>query len=488
MLTAHSVAQVRAAEEVAARTLGWDGLMRRAADALAEQLLELLPADETVVVLVGPGNNGGDALFAAATLLERGRRVNLCLLDPDTVHEAGLKAAQAAGAQLVDAPHGHRHVVDAVFGIGARPGLREKPADWAAWVEAERPLVVAVDVPSGIGVDDGRLDGPAIRADHTVTFATAKPGLLLGPAAQLAGRVTVVDIGMDLTGERGIEALEPTDADLFRDVIVPGPDAHKYTRGVLGIRAGSPQYAGAAHLSVAGAQAGPAGMIRFVGAQELARRVVDRAPEVVARRGRVQAWVVGPGGEDIPAPLTSALQDEVPIVVDATALHHLPETFAVDALLTPHAGELAALLRVDRETVEADPLRHAREAAERWHATVLLKGPRTLVVAPDGRVRVNLTGTPWLGTAGSGDVLAGLAGSLLAAGLDALDAGSVAALLHGLAAERLGGPFVASDLAHELRATVRDFCDGMRPDRGEPTASRHRSRAAGLSTTKEERP
>ncbi|MFS0884102.1 NAD(P)H-hydrate epimerase [Aeromicrobium sp. 179-A 4D2 NHS] len=463
MLTAHTVAQVRAAEEAAAATVGWDGLMQRAAEALAERLLALLPAGEPVLVLVGPGNNGGDALFAAARLAGRGRRVQLCLLDPDAVHAEGLEAATTAGAELVDAPAGHRHVVDAVFGIGARPGLSGRAADWARWIDAERPFVLAVDVPSGIGVDDGRLDGPAVRADHTVTFATLKPGLLLGPAAHLAGTIDVADIGMDLSGQPGIESLEARDGALFRDRIVPGRDAHKYTRGVVGIRAGSPQYAGAAHLAVAGAQAGPAGMIRFVGAQELSRRVVDRAPEVVGRRGRVQAWVVGPGGEDTPAPLSAALQDEVPVVVDATALHHLPDAFEVDALLTPHAGELAALLKVEREAVEAEPLRHAREAAERWRATVLLKGPRTLVVAPDGRVRVNLTGTPWLGTAGAGDVLAGFTGSLLASGLDAFDAGSVGALLHGLAAERLGGPLVASDVARELPAVLRDFCEAVAP-------------------------
>uniref|UniRef100_UPI0028A8CD42 NAD(P)H-hydrate epimerase n=1 Tax=Aeromicrobium sp. TaxID=1871063 RepID=UPI0028A8CD42 len=260
MLTAHSVAQVRAAEEVAAASTGWDGLMQRAASALAGRLLELLPAEHAVAVLVGPGNNGGDALFAAARLCADGRRVSLCLLDEGAVHAEGLAAARSAGADVVDAPRGHRYVVDAVFGIGARAGLSGRAAAWADWIESDRPFVVA---------------------DHTVTFATYKHGLLLGPAADLAGEVSVVDIGMDLSAEPGIEALEPADGALFRDAVVPGRGAHKYTRGVLGIRAGSPQYAGAAHLCVAGAQGGPTGMIRFVGAQELGRRVVDRAPEVV---------------------------------------------------------------------------------------------------------------------------------------------------------------------------------------------------------------
>ncbi|MBA4608065.1 NAD(P)H-hydrate epimerase [Aeromicrobium sp. Marseille-Q0843] len=467
MLTAHTVAQVRAAEEVAAAERGWDALMQSAATALAHRVSRVVPAHEALVVLVGPGNNGGDALFAAAHWCREGRRVNLCLLDPAAVHPAGLEAAREAGARVVGGPEGHRFVVDAIFGIGARPGLEGTAAAWARWIERERPFVVAVDVPSGIGVDDGRLDGPAVRADLTVTFATAKYGLLAGPAAELAGEVDVVDIGLDLAAESALEALGPGDGPRFRDAIVPGRDAHKYTRGVLGVRAGSPQYAGAAHLCVAGAQAGPAGMIRFVGAQELARRVVDRAPEIVARRGRVQAWVVGSGGEDTPAPLAAALRDGVPVVVDATALHHLPDTFEVDALLTPHAGELAAVLDTDREAVEADPLRHAREAAARWGATVLLKGPRTVIAAPDGRLRVNLTGTPWLGTAGSGDVLAGFIGSLLAGGLDSFDAGSVGALLHGLAAERLGGPLVASGVARELRPVLHDFCDDV-PRGGRP--------------------
>lgn len=479
MLTAHTVAQVRAAEEVAAAAQGWDGLMRRAAGALAAHLLEWLPAHETAVVLVGPGNNGGDALFAAAELCHRGRQVNLCLLDASAVHAEGLAAARAAGARVIERPDGHRYVVDALFGIGARPGLDGAAAGWAAWIERERPYVVAVDVPSGIGVDSGRLAGPAVRADRTVTFGTAKYGLLAGPAADLAGEITVVDIGLDLSGEPGLESLEPTDGALFRERIVPAPTGHKYTRGVLGIRAGSPQYAGAAHLCVAGAQAGPVGMIRFVGEAGLSRRVVDRAPEVVAGEGRVQAWVVGPGGEDSPEPIAAALADGVPVVVDATALNHLPETFAVDALLTPHAGELAAMLGIDRIDVDADPLAHARRAATRWSATVLLKGARTVIVAPDGRARVNTTGNPWLGTAGAGDVLAGLAGSLLARGLDAFDAGSVAALLHGVAADRLGGPFVASDVARELRPVLRDFCDTVRPGRVHPADPRHESRERG---------
>jgi hydroxyethylthiazole kinase-like uncharacterized protein yjeF len=204
-------------------------------------------------------------------------------------------------------------------------------------------------------------------------------------------------------------------------------------------------------------------MIRFVGEAALSERVVDRAPEVVAGRGRVQAWVVGPGGgDDAESQLAMALEDGVPVVVDASALQHVPTTFDVPALLTPHAGELATMLDTTRDAVEADPLGHATAAAERWNATVLLKGRRTLVVQPGAPTRANLSGSSWLGTAGAGDVLAGFAGSLLAAGLDPRDAGSIAAYLHGEASVRANpdGPIVATDVAYELPATVAAFVQG----------------------------
>ncbi|MGJ9413610.1 bifunctional ADP-dependent NAD(P)H-hydrate dehydratase/NAD(P)H-hydrate epimerase [Aeromicrobium sp. CF4.19] len=466
MLRAHTVADVCAAEKALATELPEGELMRRASGGLAEALGDV-PVGEVLLVLVGPGNNGGDALFAAVHLLDRGVRVDLCLLDPGTVHDAGLAAARAAGARLVDAPAGHRHVLDAVLGIGARPGLPDRAVEWAAWIDEHRPHVVAVDVPSGIDVDGAGFDGPHVRATTTVTFGTHKVGSLVDPAAGSGGDgpPRVVDIGLGpYLSTPAVEAIEDADGPGWNTAIGPGRADQKYSRGVIGIAAGSEQYAGAAHLCVAGAQAGAAGMLRFLGSAALSARVVDRAPEVVAGRGRVQAWVVGPGaGDDVADHLAMALDDGVPVVVDAGGLAHLPATLPGPALLTPHAGELAAMLQVEREAVEAAPLRHARVAAERWRATVLLKGSRTLVVAPGERpVRVNLSGTPWLATAGAGDVLAGLAGSLLACGLDPLDAGSLAAFLHGRAAETAnpGGPIVASDVARELPRTLAGFLRG----------------------------
>ena len=464
MLKAYSVAQIRLAEKALAATLPPGTLMGLAALGLADHLAEIAPGD-LVLMLIGPGDNGGDALFAAAHLRDRGVRVDLCLLAPGKVHADGLAAALESGALVIDAPTHHRFVVDAMFGIGTRPGLDGRAAEWARWIDATRPVVISVDVPSGVDVDGATLPAAHVRADTTVTFGTYKAALLVGPAATAASSVACVDIGLaDHLGQPVIEAIEPEDghliAELLRPMLDPTASVHKYTRGVVGVAAGSDAYVGAAHLCVAGAQSGIAGMVRFVGSPALSSRVVDRAPEVVAGRGRVQAWVVGPGGGGgAREQLALALEDGVPIVVDADALRFLPERFEVPALLTPHAGELAAMTGTTREAVEADPLGHVRAAAKRWNATVLLKGARTLVAQEGKPTRVNLSGSPWLATAGAGDVLAGLAASFLAAGADPREAGSLAAFLHGAASVRANrsGPVTASMVAAALPGTIADF-------------------------------
>lgn len=437
--------------------------MQRAANSLADRIVELLPANETVLFLIGPGNNGGDGLFAAARLCGPARVVQVCLLDPDRAHSAGLSAALAAGVELVDEPRDQRWVVDALFGIGSTSGLQGRAASFASWASESAANVIAVDVPSGIGVDDGTLPESAFLATHTVTFGTYKVGLLAGPAGLRAGDVDLVDIGFaEHIGRARLESLELTDGSLFARRLTPHNTDHKYTRGVLGVLAGSARYPGAAHLCVAGALAGPTSMVRFLGERSLADRVIDRNPEVVSEAGRVQAFVVGSGGPDDDGPVQQALAAQVPLVIDAAGLSHLPARFEADALLTPHAGELAGMLGCHRAEVEADPVAHAQLAARQWNATVLLKGPRTLIACPDGRLRVNLSGTAWLASAGAGDVLAGFSGSLMAAGLDAFDAGSLAALLHGEAAECVnpGGPITASGVAQFLPTVLAQFLQG----------------------------
>jgi hydroxyethylthiazole kinase-like uncharacterized protein yjeF len=232
---------------------------------------------------------------------------------------------------------------------------------------------------------------------------------------------------------------------------------------VVGVAAGSARYAGAGVLAAAGASCGLAGMVRYLGAAEVADLVRARHPEVVVGDGRVQAWVVGSGGgDDTKAMLRRALADDVPVVADAEALRHLPERLPGSVVLTPHAGELAELLGVARAEVERRPLHFVCAAVDRFAVTVLLKGDRTLIGSPGHAVAVNPTGNPWLATAGAGDVLAGLIGALVAAGATPYDAAQVAAWLHGAAATwaSRGGPVVAESVAAAIPEVVRHLLAG----------------------------
>lgn len=462
MRRAHTVEQVRAAEAALMATLPEGALMQRAAVGLAYAVLDLLGSayGRRVRLLVGPGDNGGDALYAGVLLARRGCQVEAWLL-ADRAHEAGVAALRGAGGWVVDwsrqaRPAGPASqpdvVVDGIVGIGGRPGLRD--AAVAALEACAGIPMVAVDVPSGVDVDTGELDGPHVTADVTVTFGTHKVAHLVEPAASACGAVQLVDLGLDLPAP-ALEALQP--ADVAALVPRPASDAHKYTRGVVGVRAGSSEYPGAGLLCVAGAASGLAGMVRFVGDDTVADRVRTAHPEVVGP-GRVQAWAVGSGGgAGAGDALRDALADQVPVVVDADALAHVRGPLGVPAVLTPHAGELAAMTGVDRADVEARGLDHVRRAATAYDAVVVLKGRHTLVAHPDGRVRVTTTGVPWLATAGAGDVLTGLVGALLAAGLEPYDAASVGSWLHGSAATLAarGGPLVAGDVARAIPDAVR---------------------------------
>ncbi len=478
MRAAHTVEQIRAAEGVAHGLLPDGALMDRAATGLARVCRRMLGRvyGSPVVVLVGSGDNGGDALYAGAHLARRGAELHAILLVPDRVHASGLAAFRRAGGRVTTDPavldRAHL-VIDGIVGIGAIGGLRPDAAALVARAEIGGGLMVAVDLPSGVDADTGEVPGEAVHADATVTFGTWRLGLLVDPGARRAGAVTCVDIGI---GEYLPEpaALSLQTADLAYLLPRPGRADDKYRRGVLGVVAGSAGYPGAAALTVAGALRAGVGMIRFVGAPELGRAVVAAAPEVVAsdgrptKAGRVQAWVVGPGiGTDEQAAglLHDVLSSDVPVLVDADGLtllsgSGLPKRSA-PTLFTPHAGELARLLGTDRATVEAARLTHARRAAEKFGAYVLLKGSTTVIAAPDGAQHlagcapspalwVNSTGSPWSATAGSGDVLSGVAGALLAAGLPVGQAAALAAHVHGLAAHHASDrqrPIGAGDIA-----------------------------------------
>lgn len=452
-------------------------LMQRAAAGITAACADLLGRvyGSCVVLLVGSGDNGGDALYTGARLAKRGAGVTAVLLTPDRTHPAGLAALCRAGGTVVrgpehaEAPIRRAHlVIDGIVGIGGKGGLRPDAAPLADLAQESRAAVVAVDLPSGVDAGTGEVRGAAVRADLTVTLGTHKPGLLVDPAREYAGSVRLVDIGLALPGDPELEALQH--ADVAALLPVPGAESDKYRRGVVGIAAGSARYPGAAVLAVAGALRGGAGAVRYAGPAGDA--VIARFPETLVssgspdQAGRVQAWVVGPGAGDDADAVTAVLNADVPVLVDADGLRladrDLVRARRAPTLLTPHAGEAAALLGVSREEVEGARLTSVRELAERYRATVLLKGSTTLIASPgDGPVRVNPTGTGWLATAGSGDVLSGLTGSLLAAGLDALDAGSAGAYLHGLAGRLAadGAPVGAHDVAEAVRDAWRDVMD-----------------------------
>jgi len=477
-----TVPEVRAAEKLAMGALPDGALMSRAAAGLATACADLLGGTygRRVLVLAGSGDNGGDALFAGARLARRGASV-LALGTADRIHEAGLAELRAAGGRRLGVLtagdlDGIDLVIDGMLGIGARPGLAGPAADIASLVGDSGVTVVACDLPSGIAPDTGEVDGPYLRADVTVCFGTLKPGLVLDPAAAGAGVVDLVDIGLGRPDPDARTAFAAVGLD---DVggWLPEPDrsGDKYVRGVVGVVTGSPQYPGAGLLSVAGARCGLAGMIRFVGDENLGHTVASRFPDVVPhppdRLGRVQAWVVGSGGGtgDPAVPIGRLLEDGVPVLVDADGLAHLPPPSArpeeARLLLTPHAGELSRLLDVDRREIEAHRLRYARQAAEQLEATVLLKGATTIVVSQDGRVRVpRHPGSPWLATAGSGDVLAGITGALLAIGLEPLTGGIAGAVLHAAAGRLAGAPFTATDIVAAAPDAIRHARTGRRED------------------------
>lgn len=457
MIGAYPVRDIRAAEMALMARLPAGALMQRAAAALAARCARLLggPYGARVALLVGAGDNGGDALYAGARLARRGARVDAVLARPDRAHAQGLAALRAAGGRVAGDPAqavaGSDLVVDGLVGIGGSGGLRGEAVGLADLAREHGGLVVAVDLPSGVDADTGELPGAHVVADVTVTFGARKIALVIDPAAAAAGRVEWIDIGLGtFLPKPSVEVLERADVATLRPD--PGRDADKYSRGVVGVLAGSAEYAGAAVLTVGGAIRGGAGMVRYLGTDDVARQVRHHWPESVTASGRVQAWVLGPGlgtDADRAQAMGTVLAAAEPAVVDAGGLRSLPAQLEVPAVLTPHAGELARLLGVDRHDVESRRLHHARTAATRWKAVVLLKGSTTLVAAPDGRVRANPTGTPALATAGSGDVLAGLVGALLAAGLDPFDAGSVAAYVHG-AAGRLAAQTAAYPSATDV--------------------------------------
>jgi len=496
MLGLYPVAEVRAAEEEIMSRVPAGTLMQRAAFGLASECARVLRSvagrvsGSKIVILVGSGNNGGDALFAGARLQERGAGVRAFAL-ADRHHGDGARALVRAGgrvslataAEFPDAIAQADLIIDGIVGIGASGPLRDLAHAAVIAANDSDALRVAVDVPSGVEADSGAVPGDAaFRADLTVTFGCAKPGLFAMPGRSWAGAVRVVDIGLT-------EALPPPSWQVLEPIDVlgyfpaPAERDYKYSRGVVGVAAGSTRYPGAALLTIGGARYAGVGMtVAFDRADGVARDAVRAYPDVITtgqdprELERVHAWVCGPGLVDDPAndhPVSDLievlLQVSVPVVLDAGALGVVADSEglyeAIRArsargavtVLTPHAGEYRALFGEDVQ------------AAIESGAIVVRKGPATEILAPDGTVFVDSSGTPDLACAGSGDVLAGLiAGVLAHTGEDRLDAGAGAAVaaatwMHG-AAGRLAAaadrPVLATDLVAALPEAIAELRRG----------------------------
>jgi hydroxyethylthiazole kinase-like uncharacterized protein yjeF len=443
----------------------------------AEGARALVAAGGRVIAVAPPPNR--DATRADSAQGDQGR------------YDAGHEVRRAIGhADLI---------LDGMLGIGGSGGLREPYATLARLAaNARNATTVAVDLPSGIDADTGAVAGPAVRADVTVTFGAVKPGLLIDPGAGHAGVVEFVDIGLGPHLDGAPKASAPQGSDIAATLPRPTAESDKYRRGVVGLLVGSDRYTGAALLATGGAVRGGAGMVRLVTFPGAAAAVRQVHPEVIITEleretgtgsgssglalqggsgqfpqdvGRVQAWTVGSGmGTDDAAArrLAAVLATSLPVLIDADALtlvakHKELLPRPAPTLLTPHAGELGRLLGADPADIEARRLEYARRAARELGACVLLKGSTTVVAPPDGLdpVLVNTTGTPWLATAGTGDVLAGLAGALLAQGLLPPQAAVTAAYLHGLAARLAARDLGAEETEGEAPIGASDVVSAL---------------------------
>ncbi|GEL16238.1 bifunctional ADP-dependent NAD(P)H-hydrate dehydratase/NAD(P)H-hydrate epimerase [Pseudonocardia asaccharolytica] len=469
--------QIREAEQVLLDRSPEGALMRRAAFGLEVVVRRMLAeraggvSGRRVALLVGAGNNGGDALWAGAGLRRRGAGVTAVLLAPDKAHPAGLAALCRAGGRVLAAgDDGARSavteadvLVDGIVGIAGRGPLRPAAASLVAAADEAGVPVVAVDLPSGVDPDTGAVDGPAVAAARTVTFGALKPVHVL--AAPRCGPVQLVDIGLGpLLPAPHAQVLDA--ADVAAGWPVPGPADDKYTQGVAGVAAGSATYPGAAVLTTGAAVLATSGMVRYAG--PAADEVRARWPEVVASdtldaAGQTRSWAVGPGiglDEAARGTLAAVIDRGVPLCIDADAItllsRHEDLRHAVrgrSVVLTPHDREFARLCG----DVGTDRIGAARRAAADLDVTVLLKGNATVVAAPDGRVLVHPSPESWAATAGSGDVLSGIVGALLAAGREPCWAGGAATFLHGRAAvlAARGAPAPASMLQVAIPAAIR---------------------------------
>jgi hydroxyethylthiazole kinase-like uncharacterized protein yjeF len=458
-------------------------LMEAAGRAVADAAMSLAP-EGPVLVVAGPGNNGGDGLVAARRLAAAGREVTVHLhgdparLRGDAATARFRWAGRCVAAALPLPPAAL--VIDALFGAGLDREVAGPAAALVAAMNAARAPVLAVDLPSGLHADTGRVLGAAVEAAATVTFFRKKPGHLIYPGRALCGRLILAEIGIPATllAELGPRAFENGPA-LWRHALrPPTPEDHKFRRGHALVVSGPMSRTGAARLAAGAALRAGAGLVTLASpasalavnaahltAVMLAR--VDTADELAERLAdpRLTAVALGPGlgaGARERALVQAALAAPPAAVLDADALTVWAgapgDLFAFIAartapvILTPHDGEFARLFP---DLTDAPKPARARAAAARSGATVVIKGADTTIAAPDGRLAINSNASPWLATAGSGDVLAGIAAGLLAQGLPGFEAAAAAVWLHGAAGAEAGPGLTAEDLSPALRPVLR---------------------------------
>jgi NAD(P)H-hydrate epimerase len=547
-------------------------MMEHAGQAVARAIRDRMDAiDKRVVILVGPGNNGGDGLVAGRALAEAGAQVSFYLLKPRDEEDGNFRRVREMGLFVVDAPNDQRWrvlhqliahadvIVDALLGTGgSRPvegdlaklldqvkrGLKERSEvrkfgegehiRLAALTQPDAPaypvLIVAVDGPTGLNYDSGELDPAALPADLTVTFAAPKVGQFRFPGAGAVGQLLVADIGVpeDLDALRAVK-LELATAEMVRGWLPARPlDANKATFGRALIVAGSANYTGAAALAGMGAYRVGAGLVTLAIPGMIHASLSALLPEatflllpqdmgvlsggglkpLAERIGEYQAMLVGPGlGREKPtaaflesilgnpqqpskkaaigfrvaaveAPSDAPALQLPPLVVDADALNLLaemedwPKRLPAGSILTPHPGEMARLMKVDKEEIQGDRVGAAQRMAAEWGHVVVLKGAHTVVAAPDGRTMVQPFANPGLATAGTGDVLAGAIVGLRAQAVAAFEAAVCGAYLHGLAGELArqarGAPgMIARDVAAYLPDATTWMKDGRRMTKDE---------------------
>ncbi|MEX0752594.1 MAG: NAD(P)H-hydrate dehydratase [Xanthobacteraceae bacterium] len=469
-------------------------LMESAGRAVADRVAKSHPKGTRVAVVAGPGNNGGDGYVAARLLAERGYEVFVLRLGPASKGDAAAVARRWSGPTVEANPRdltGAGVIVDALFGAGLDRPVEGLAAEMIEAMNGAGTPIVAVDLPSGINGTSGAVMGVAVKARETVTFFRRKLGHLLLPGRLHCGSIHVADIGIPDTVLEKIQPRAFLNAPPLWAAHFPIPrlDAHKYDRGHAVVVSGDISHTGAARLVARGALRAGAGLVTIASPRKALAvnataslavmvKAVDGAAELskFLRDPRINAVVLGPGGGVGPAMrqlVGAALRGERAVVLDADALTSFADKPAElfkavkkrkdpRTILTPHEGEFRRLLeKLDDIPKVNSKLEKARIAAKQAGAILVLKGADTVVAAADGRAAIADNASPWLATAGSGDVLAGMIAGLLAQGMPAFEGAAAAVWLHGEAARAFGPGLISEDLPEALPPVYRRLIEDL---------------------------